>query len=61
MIAGKIVLTIVPSMMTNEMAKEMKIRPTQRLGVLDMTQDYRFSSTVLNRSIFNSGQAAGWR
>jgi hypothetical protein len=32
--AGKMVLTMVPSMITSEIAIEMKTRPSQRLRVL---------------------------
>jgi hypothetical protein len=37
---GKIVLTMVPSMITKEMAIEMKTRPIQRLRVLVIPLGY---------------------
>ena len=37
---GKIVLTIVPSMMTSEMAIEIKTRPIQRLRVFVIALGY---------------------
>ena len=40
MIAGKIVFTIVPSMITSEIAIEIKTRPIQRLRVLDIGLGY---------------------
>ena len=40
MIAGKIVFTIVPSIITSEIAIEMKTRPIQRLRVFVICLGY---------------------